>query len=168
MIDHQSLHLSFDIVMRQGHELTRSDVDVYGFAANPNGEKLATGTLERLRMENRVALEINPSYGCACFMRQDEVRRDSSARWPCSPRQEPPLAARSRHVPNGVENRSQLMLALRAVFAAKQQIRQHKRPLLVRHIARITTTSLLGHPSMLDRSPRPAKNLTRYKVPNRL
>jgi hypothetical protein len=26
---------------------------------------------------------------------------------------------------------------LRAVFAAKQQIRQHKRPLLVRHIARI-------------------------------
>jgi hypothetical protein len=61
-------NIVFDIVMRQGHELTRSDVDVYGFAANPNGEKLATGTLERLRMENRVALEINPSYGCACFL----------------------------------------------------------------------------------------------------
>ena len=61
-------NIIFDIVMRQGQELTRSDVDVYGFAAGSNGEKLATDTLERLRMENRIALEINPSYGCECFL----------------------------------------------------------------------------------------------------
>jgi hypothetical protein len=61
-------NIIFDIVMRQGPELTRGDVDVYGFTANPSGEELAAGTLERLRMENRVALEINPSYGCECFL----------------------------------------------------------------------------------------------------
>jgi hypothetical protein len=61
-------NIIFDIVMRQGHELTRGGVDVYGFAANPSGEELAADTLERLRMENRVALEINPSYGCECFL----------------------------------------------------------------------------------------------------
>ena len=58
----------FDIVMRQGEDLTRSDVDIYGFAASPDGEKLAVDKLERLRTENRVALEINPSYGCECFL----------------------------------------------------------------------------------------------------
>jgi hypothetical protein len=58
----------FDVVVRQGHELTTGDVDVYGFPANPSGEELAAGTLERLRIENRVALEINPSYGCECFL----------------------------------------------------------------------------------------------------
>jgi hypothetical protein len=61
-------NIIFDIVMRQGRELTRSDVDVYGFSADPNGEKLANDTLERLTMDNRVALEINPSYGCECFL----------------------------------------------------------------------------------------------------
>ena len=61
-------NIIFDIVMRQGQELTRGDVDVYGFAADSSGEKLATDTLERLRMENRIALEINPSYGCECFL----------------------------------------------------------------------------------------------------
>ena len=29
-------NIIFDIVMRHGNELTRSDVDVYGFAADPN------------------------------------------------------------------------------------------------------------------------------------
>jgi hypothetical protein len=43
-------------------------MDAYGFAANPDGEKLANDKLERLRIENRVALEINPSYGCECFL----------------------------------------------------------------------------------------------------
>jgi hypothetical protein len=61
-------NIIFDIVMRQGHELTRGDVDVYGFAANPNGEELAARTLQQLRTANRVALEINPSYGCECFL----------------------------------------------------------------------------------------------------
>ncbi len=31
-------NIIFDIVMRQGQELTRSDVDVYGFAAGSSGE----------------------------------------------------------------------------------------------------------------------------------
>ena len=61
-------NIIFDIVVRQGQELTRSDMDVYGFAANADGQKLANDKLERLRMENRVALEINPSYGCECFL----------------------------------------------------------------------------------------------------
>jgi hypothetical protein len=61
-------NIIFDIVMRHGNELTRSDVDVYGFAADPNGERLANDKLERLRMEDRVVLEINPSYGCECFL----------------------------------------------------------------------------------------------------
>jgi hypothetical protein len=61
-------NIIFDIVVRQGQELTRSDIDVYGFAANSDGEKLANDKLERLRIENRVALEINPSYGCECFL----------------------------------------------------------------------------------------------------
>ncbi len=42
------------------------------------------------------------------------------------------------------------------------------RPMIETYPLEITTTSLVRHPSMLDRSPRPAKNLTRYKVPNRL
>jgi hypothetical protein len=61
-------NIIFDIVMRQGEELTRSDVDIFGFAANRDGEKLANDKLERLRIEKRVALEINPSYGCECFL----------------------------------------------------------------------------------------------------
>jgi hypothetical protein len=61
-------NIIFDIVIRQGHELTRNDMDVYGFASDSDGEKLATDKLEQLRMENRVALEINPSYGCECFL----------------------------------------------------------------------------------------------------
>jgi hypothetical protein len=61
-------NIIFDIVMRQGQELTRSDMEVYGFAASPDGEKLANDKLEWLRIENRVALEINPSYGCECFL----------------------------------------------------------------------------------------------------
>jgi hypothetical protein len=61
-------NIIFDIVMRQGRELTRSDMDVYGFAASPDDEKLANDKLERLRTEDRVALEINPSYGCKCFL----------------------------------------------------------------------------------------------------
>ena len=51
-----------------GEDLIRSDVDVYGYAANSDGEKRAIDMLHRLRTENRVALEINPSYGCECFM----------------------------------------------------------------------------------------------------
>jgi hypothetical protein len=61
-------NIIFDIVMRQGHELTISDMDIYGFAASPTGEKHADDMLERSRRENRVALEINPSYGCECFL----------------------------------------------------------------------------------------------------
>jgi hypothetical protein len=61
-------NIIFDIVMRQGEELTRSDMDVFGFAASLDGEALANDKLERLRTENRVALEINPSYGCECFL----------------------------------------------------------------------------------------------------
>jgi hypothetical protein len=61
-------NIIFDIVMRQGPELTRSDMEVYGFAASSDGEELANDKLERLRIENRVALEINPSYGCECFL----------------------------------------------------------------------------------------------------
>jgi hypothetical protein len=61
-------NIIFDIVMRQGHELTRRDMDVYGFAASPEGDKQANDQLEQLRIENRVALEINPSYGCECFL----------------------------------------------------------------------------------------------------
>jgi hypothetical protein len=37
-------------------------------AAGPLGEKHASDKLEPLRMENRVALEISPSYGCKCFL----------------------------------------------------------------------------------------------------
>lgn len=61
-------NIILDIVMRQGQDVTRSDVDIYGFAASSDGEKLANDKLERLRRENRVALEINPSYGCECFL----------------------------------------------------------------------------------------------------
>jgi hypothetical protein len=61
-------NIIFDIVIRQGEDLTRSDVDIYGFAANSDGERRATETLQQLRTEDRVALEINPSYGCECFL----------------------------------------------------------------------------------------------------
>jgi hypothetical protein len=61
-------NIILDIVARQGPELILSDLDVYGFAAGPLGEKQSNDALERLRTENRVALEINPSYGCECFL----------------------------------------------------------------------------------------------------
>lgn len=83
-------------------------------------------------------------------------------------RQEPPLAARSRHVPNGVEHRPQIVLPLPTVLAAKQQIRQYKRPLLIRYIARITNSTLETHPSMLGSSTAHAKSLRWFKVPNSL
>jgi hypothetical protein len=60
-------NIIFDIVVRRGEELTRRDVDVYGFAANSDGEKRASDTLEQLRADNRLALEINPSYGASAF-----------------------------------------------------------------------------------------------------
>jgi hypothetical protein len=58
----------FDIVIRQGEDLTRDDMNIYGYAATPDGEKSANEMLERMRTENRLALEINPSYGCECFL----------------------------------------------------------------------------------------------------
>jgi hypothetical protein len=67
-------NIIFDIVMRQGQELTRSDMDVFGFAESLDGEALANDKLERLRTENRVALEINPSYGCECFLIAQAVK----------------------------------------------------------------------------------------------
>ena len=81
-------------------------------------------------------------------------------------RKKTPLPAGSRHIPYRVEHRSQIVLSPRTVLRAKQQIRQYECPLLVRHIARITT--MIGHPSMLDTLTSPAKNLNKYKVPNRL
>lgn len=58
----------FDIAIRQGEDLTRDDMNVYGYADTPDGEKAANDMLERMRRENRLALEINPSYGCECFL----------------------------------------------------------------------------------------------------
>jgi hypothetical protein len=75
---------------------------------------------------------------------------------------------RSSHIPHRVEDRPHIVLPLRAIFSAEQQIREHKRPFLIRHIAWITNATLQTHPSMLDRSNRPAKNLTMYRVHNRL
>jgi len=83
-------------------------------------------------------------------------------------RHEPPLVARARNVSNTVEYRPQIVLVMCAVLTAQQQIRQHKRPLLVRHIARIANPSLVSHPSMLDRKQAHAKTLPRYKLHNRL
>lgn len=54
------------------------------------------------------------------------------------------------------------------VLAAQQQIRQHKRPLLIRHIPRVPFRFFAGHPFMFAKSTSPAKNLTKYKVPNSL
>jgi hypothetical protein len=61
-------NIIFDIVIRRGDELTRSDVNIYGFSADSDGEKRASEMLQKLRRENRVVLEINPSYGCECFL----------------------------------------------------------------------------------------------------
>ena len=59
-------------------------------------------------------------------------------------RHEPPLVACPRNVANAVENSTQIVLPMGAVLAAQQQIRQHKRPFLVRHIARIAKSSLIS------------------------
>lgn len=61
-------NIIFDIVVRRGQDLNRNDVDIYGFAASADGEKRANDMLQQLRTEDRVALEINPSYGCECFL----------------------------------------------------------------------------------------------------
>ena len=61
-------NIILDLIVRQGPELILGDLDIYGFAAGPLGEKQSSDALERLRTENRVALEINPSYGCECFL----------------------------------------------------------------------------------------------------
>jgi hypothetical protein len=52
--------------------------------------------------------------------------------------------------------------------AAQQQIRQHKRPLLIRNVARITDFLLACHPSILDRIGRQRKHLSWCKLHNRL
>ncbi len=61
-------NIIFDIVIRRGEDLTRRDVDIYGFAPGSDGEERASELLQQLRTENRVAFEINPSYGCECFL----------------------------------------------------------------------------------------------------
>ena len=66
-------NIIFDIVIRRGNDLTRSDVDIHGFAANADGERRATEKLQQLRTEDQVALEINPSYGCECFLIAEAV-----------------------------------------------------------------------------------------------
>lgn len=79
----------------------------------------------------------------------------------------PPRAADARHIPDRVEDCPKIVLALRTVLPAKQKIRQHKRLLLIRHIARITNLTPETHPSMLTKET-PAKTLNRFKVHNRL
>jgi len=53
-------NIIFDIVIRRAEDLTRSDVDIYGFSASSDSERRATEKLQQLKTENRVALEINP------------------------------------------------------------------------------------------------------------
>ncbi len=61
-------NIIFDIVIRQGEDLSRRDVDIYGFAAGSDGEDRASEMLQQLKTGNRFALELNPSYGCECFL----------------------------------------------------------------------------------------------------
>src|ERR1700720_1039909 len=64
-------------------------------------------------------------------------------------RHEAPLVASAHDVAKAVEYRPQRVLALRRVLSAQRQIRSHKRPLLIAHIARVLRRILLLHPSML-------------------
>jgi hypothetical protein len=52
--------------------------------------------------------------------------------------------------------------------SAKRRLRQDKRPLLVRHIRQIPSSTNLAHPSMLENKTTPAKNLPRCKRHNTL
>ena len=83
-------------------------------------------------------------------------------------RHDAPLVARANNIAKPVEYRPQGVLALRRVFPAQHQIRNHKRPLLIAYIARIISLPLLPHPAMLNRKYCPAKNLLWCKVHNRL
>jgi hypothetical protein len=81
---------------------------------------------------------------------------------------EAPLVATLNHIADRVENRPQIMLSTRVVRTAQPQIRQHKRPLLIRYVRQISRATNLAHPSMLVVKPRPAKNLARFKCHNSL
>ncbi len=56
-------------------------------------------------------------------------------------RQKTPLITRSSYIANRVEHRPQIMLLLRTVLTAEQQIRQHKRPLFILHITWVRPAS---------------------------
>jgi hypothetical protein len=79
---------------------------------------------------------------------------------------EAPLVACPRHGTNAVEDRPQVKLAMRTILPAQSQIRQHKRPFLIRYIARTTNLTPGRHPSRLDSKQSYAKNLDRYKLDN--
>jgi hypothetical protein len=85
-------------------------------------------------------------------------------------RHETPLVAGARDVAKVVEHRPQRMLALRRVLPAQGQIRCHKRPLLVAHIARVLRRILLLPLSMLNERTKAAQPVcsTGIKVNNRL
>lgn len=61
-------NIIFDIAVRRGFDMTRSDMDGYDFTTGSLGENKSSETLERSRKENRVALEISSSYGCNCIL----------------------------------------------------------------------------------------------------
>ncbi len=83
-------------------------------------------------------------------------------------RHQTPLIAGLDHVTNPIEQRSKTVLTAPVVLPAQQKIRQHKPPLLIRHIRQVGTSNSLDHSSMLDRKTKPAKTLHRCKLHNRL
>lgn len=72
-----------------------------------------------------------------------------------------PLVACLGDRTNPVEQGPKTVLTAPVVLPAQQQTRQHKRPLLVRHIRQIRPSRSVAHPSVLDNKNTPAKNLLR-------
>jgi hypothetical protein len=67
--DFRQGNIILDVLTRRGNEISINDVKfLYGTQAGEVGDRQARKILERITQEDRIALEVNPSYGCECLL----------------------------------------------------------------------------------------------------
>ena len=68
----------FDVIAREGNEITLDDItELYGFEEEPKAEE----KLAQVRLEQHLVLEVNPSYGAILLLIAKSLRIMSRQTW---------------------------------------------------------------------------------------
>jgi hypothetical protein len=76
--DFKEGNIIYDVVVREGDELTRRDiVQLYGFTEEAKAEL----KLQKVKLDGLVVMEISPSYGASCLILAGSVALINRQEW---------------------------------------------------------------------------------------